>query len=91
MCLIPHVPVALTQHCGVLYAAALWEDTMHTVDQHTQCDDDDEAPIAPPAPPDPLTVIFEWIEHDADALEGAPQAPTVQHPVPQEQARTAPR
>ncbi len=49
---------------------------------------DDDAPIPPP---DPLTVIFEWIESDDDALEDAPQAPTVQCPAPQEQAQTTVR
>ncbi len=49
---------------------------------------DDDTPILPP---DPLTIIFEWIESDDDALEDAPQAPTVQCPAPQGQAQTVAR
>jgi hypothetical protein len=50
------------------------EGAMYRLD--SQCDDD-ETPIPSP---DPLTTIFEWIESDDDAHEGAPQAPTMQHP-----------
>ena len=48
-------------------------------------DDDDDTPIPPP---DPLTVIFEWIESGDGALEDAPQAPIAQCPAPQGQAQT---
>jgi hypothetical protein len=56
---------------------------MHRLD--FLCDDDENPSTPPPlSDPDPLTTIFEWIERDDDAHEGATQAPIAQYPAPQE-------
>lgn len=56
------------------------EGTMQQVRQ-PHCEEEE----APPAT-DPLTLIFEWIEHDDDALEDAPPAPSGRYPAPRASA-----
>ena len=48
---------------------SIMEGAMYQANDETPC-------------PDPLTTIFQWIEHDDDVLEDEPQGQTEQYPAP---------